>query len=83
MQKFSYPHLGRPANSNEKSIFKTNFNYFKKIFPNKVFYEEEINNETKNKLSFLKQGELLIFENIRFNEGEIKMKTNFKKFVFR
>ena len=78
---FLITHLGRPANSNEKNLsLKPIFNYFKKIFPNKVFfYEEEIKNETKNKLSFLKQGELLIFENIRFNEGEIKNEDKFSK----
>ena len=38
-----------------------------------------INKETKNKFSYLKEGEIILLENIRFFEGENKNDDNFAK----
>ncbi len=39
----------------------------------------DINEETKNKFSYLKEGEIILLENIRFFEGENKNDDNFAK----
>ena len=36
-------------------------------------------NETKNKFSYLKEGEIILLENIRFFEGENKNEDSFAK----
>ncbi len=76
---FLISHLGRPTGENNKSLtLKPVFQYIKKMIPNNVyFYEKKIDENTKNQVSFLKKGELLLFENIRFNSGEIKNEDKF------
>ncbi len=74
-------HLGRPQGKKElKFSLKPIFEYLKKkLASNIFFYTEEINNYTKNKLSFLKEGEIVLMENIRFYQSELKDDTKFAK----
>ena len=67
-------HLGRPKNDQDSNFsLKPVYEYLKKKIENKVyFFSEKITNKTKDKLSFIKNGEIIFFENIRLNEGEIK-----------
>ncbi len=78
---FLVSHLGRPKNKDDTNLtLKPVFEYLKKIIPNNIFfYEEKIDENTKKKVSFLKNGELLLFENIRFNLGETKNDDQFCK----
>ena len=78
---FLVSHLGRPKNKSDTNLtLKPVFEYLKKIIPNNIFfYEEKIDENTKKKVSFLKNGELLLFENIRFNSGETKNDDQFCK----
>ena len=74
-------HLGRPKNEKDKSLsLKPVFNYLQKKINNKMyFYSDKITNETQKKISFLNASEIIFFENIRFNDGEIKNDDNFAK----
>ena len=74
-------HLGRPKNIKDDSLsLKPVFNYLQNKIKNKIhFYPDKITNETKEKISFLSAGEIIFFENIRFNEGEITNDDNFAK----
>ncbi len=74
-------HLGRPNSKIEKNLsLEPIFRYLKeKIKSNIYFYSEKINNETVNKTSFLKNSEVMLFENIRFNKGEIDNDEEFAK----
>ena len=76
-------HLGRPKNEKDKIFsLKPVFYYLKEKIKNKIyFYSEKIVNETKDKISFLKSGEIIFFENIRFNGGEIENDNNFAKIL--
>ena len=66
-------HLGRPKNDKDKNFsLKPVFNFLKeKINYKMYFYTEKITRETKDSISFLNNGELIFFENIRFNNGEL------------
>ncbi len=74
-------HLGRPQGKKElKFSLKPVFDYLKKkIVSNVFFYTDEINNNTKNKLAFLKEGEVVLIENIRFYQSELKDDDSFAK----
>ncbi len=74
-------HLGRPKNGEDKSLsLMPVFNYLRDKIKNKIFfYTDKITNETQKKISFLNNGEMIFFENIRFNEEEIKNDDNFAK----
>ena len=67
-------HLGRPKSKNDKSLsLKPVFYYLKSVLKNKIYFHEDlIDSDTKNKVSFLKKGEIILLENIRFNSGEQK-----------
>ena len=41
----------------------------------------EINDETKSKFDYLKEGEIILLENIRFYEGENKNDDSFAKIL--
>jgi phosphoglycerate kinase len=74
-------HLGRPEGLkiNDLSLLPV-FKYLKKqLDTNIYFYTGEINELAKNKVSFLKSGEIILFENIRFFEGENKNDENFSE----
>ena len=74
-------HLGRPKNDQDSNFsLKPVYEYLKKKIENKVyFFSEKITNQTKDKLSFIKNGEIIFFENIRLNKGEIKNDENLAK----
>ena len=74
-------HLGRPKNDQDSNFsLKPVYEYLKKKIENKVyFFSEKITNKTKDKLSFIKNGEIIFFENIRLNKGEIKNDENLAK----
>ncbi len=74
-------HLGRPKNGKDKNLsLKPIFNYLKEKISNKVYFHSEIiTDKTKEKISFLNKGEIIIFENIRFNKGEIENDSDFAK----
>ena len=56
------------------------FNYLKSKIKNSIyFHDEKIDEKTKYKTSFLKQGEVLLFENLRFNVGETQNDETFAK----
>ena len=72
-------HLGRPKNDKDKNFsLKPVFNFLKEKINYKIhFYTEKITRETKDKISFLNNGELILFENIRFNSGELNNDDTF------
>ena len=74
-------HLGRPKNENDKNLsLKPVFKYLQKKIDNKIyFYSTRIENDTQEKISFLNSSEIIFFENIRFNEGELKNDDDFAK----
>ncbi len=74
-------HLGRPKNIKDTSLsLKPVFNYLQEKIKNKIhFYSDKITQETKERISFLSNSEIIFFENIRFNEGEITDDENFAK----
>tara|TARA_B100001057_G_scaffold499560_1_gene610710 strand:+ start:1922 stop:3112 length:1191 start_codon:yes stop_codon:yes gene_type:complete len=76
-------HLGRPKNDNDIRLsLKPIFRYLKEKISNKIyFYSDKITDQTQKKISFLNNSELIFFENIRFNEGEIKNEDNFAKIL--
>ena len=74
-------HLGRPKGlKNYEFSLAPIYKFLKeKLKTNVYFFTGEINEETKNKLSYLKEGEIILFENIRFFKGEIENEENFAK----
>ena len=74
-------HLGRPKNVKDKSLsLKPVYEYLKEKIENKInFYSDKITSKTLEKISFLNSGEIIFFENIRLNEGEIQNDDNFAK----
>ena len=74
-------HLGRPKSSRDKDYsLEPIFKYIKNNIKNNIyFYTDKIDNKTKEKISFLKKGEIILFENIRFNDGEVKNDEKFAK----
>ena len=61
-------HLGRPKGIKNTSLSLLPVYKFlkEKLNANMYFYTGEINNELKSKCSYLKNGEILLIENIRF-----------------
>ncbi len=78
-----FSHLGRPKNNNEKKFsLLPIFNYLNNKITNKIyFYTDKIDIETKKKISLIKDAEIILFENIRFNEGEEKNDDKFAKIL--
>ena len=74
-------HLGRPENDKDKNLsLRPVFNYLQEKIDYKIyFYSEKITNKTQEKISFLNSGELIFFENIRLNDGELKNDDGFAK----
>ncbi len=74
-------HLGRPkgAKVNELSLTPV-YKFLKEnLKTNVFFFVGEINEDTKDKFSYLKEGEIILIENIRFFKGEIENEDNFAK----
>ena len=74
-------HLGRPKDKSESELsLLPIYKYLKKkINTNIYFFMGNIYDETKNKSSYLKQGEILLLENIRFYKGESDNSETFAK----
>ena len=74
-------HLGRPEGEREKcfSLLPIYRYLKKKLETNIYFYTGEINDELKNKVSFLKSSEVILVENIRFFKEETKNDEEFSK----
>ena len=65
-------HMGRPAGikNNELSLTPVYKFLKEKINTNIYFFTGSIDNKKKKKISHLKSGEIILFENIRFSKGE-------------
>ena len=74
-------HLGRPGGKRESELsLLPIYKYLKeKINTNIYFFMGTIDNETKNKTAYLKPGEIILLDNIRFYEEEEKNDKNFAK----
>lgn len=74
-------HLGRPKNKNDINFsLMPVYKYLKKeLSTNIYFYTGEISEEAKNKVSFLKPGEIILIENIRFFKEEMEDDESFSK----
>ena len=74
-------HLGRPKSENDKSLsLLPVYKYLKQeLLANIYFYTGDISGEAKNKISFLRPGEIVLIENIRFFKEEIKDDEDFSK----
>jgi len=74
-------HLGRPKGIRDSSLsLLPVYRYLKeKIHTNMYFYTGEINDEIKEKSLYLKEGEILLIENIRFFKEETENDKNFSK----
>ena len=65
-------HLGRPKGVKNKELSLLPVYKFLKeqLKSNLFFFMGSIDEETKNKCAYLKEGEIMLFENIRFYKGE-------------
>ena len=74
-------HLGRPKGIKSKELSLAPIYKFLKeqLKTNVYFFMGDINEETKSKFAYLKEGEIILLENIRFFEGENKNDDNFAK----
>jgi phosphoglycerate kinase len=74
-------HLGRPKGIKNTDLSLVPIYKFLKeqIKTNIYFYSGDIDNDTKNKSSYLKSGEILLIENIRFFKEEINNDEVFAK----
>ena len=74
-------HLGRPkgVKNNELSLAPIYKFLKEQLETNVYFFMGDINEETKSKFAYLKEGEIILLENIRFFEGENKNDDNFAK----
>ena len=74
-------HLGRPKGiKNSDLSLLPIYKYLRgKLNTNMYFYTGEINNEVKTKCSYLKEGEILLIENIRFFKKETENDKSFSK----
>jgi phosphoglycerate kinase (EC 2.7.2.3) len=75
-------HLGRPKGRIPEYSLKPVYEYLKKVLKAPVKFLEDITSEEANKvLEELKEGEVLLLENIRFYEGETKNDLEFAKIL--
>ncbi|MBD1150118.1 phosphoglycerate kinase [Pelagibacterales bacterium SAG-MED29] len=74
-------HLGRPkgVKNNELSLAPIYKFLKEQLETNVYFFMGDINEETKSKFAYLKEGEIILLENIRFFEGENKNDDDFAK----
>ena len=74
-------HLGRPkgVKNNELSLIPIYKFLKEKLKTNLFFFMGEINQETKNKCSYLKESEIILLENIRFFKEEYENDDIFAK----
>ena len=74
-------HLGRPEGKKDANLsLLPIYKYLKeKLNTNMYFYAGKVDSELKNKCSYLKNGEILLIENIRFFKEEINNEEIFSK----
>ena len=74
-------HLGRPKGIKDSTLsLLPVYKYLKeKLNTNMYFYTGEINDEVKEKSSYLKDGEVLLIENIRFFKEETENDESFSE----
>ena len=74
-------HLGRPKGKKDSNLsLLPIYKYLKeKLNTNMYFYAGKVDSELKNKCSYLKNGEILLIENIRFFKEEIDNEEIFSK----
>ena len=74
-------HLGRPKGKKDTNLsLLPIYKYLKeKLNTNMYFYAGKVDSELKNKCSYLKNGEILLIENIRFFKEEINNEEIFSK----
>jgi len=74
-------HLGRPKGIKDSNLsLLPIYKYLKEKLNTKMyFYTGEINDEIKTKCSYLKDGEMLLIENIRFFKEETDNEEHFSK----
>ncbi len=74
-------HLGRPKGMKKKELSLAPIYKFlkKQLNTNIYFFMGEINEETKSKFNYLKEGEIILLENIRFFKGENENDENFAR----
>ena len=74
-------HLGRPKGKKDSNLsLLPIYKYLKeKLNTNMYFYAGKVDSELKNKCSYLKNGEILLIENIRFFKEEINNEEIFSK----
>ena len=74
-------HLGRPKGIKNNELSLTPVYKFLKsqIKTNVYFYVGDINDETKSKFAYLKEGEIILLENIRFFKEESENDDEFAK----
>jgi phosphoglycerate kinase len=74
-------HLGRPKGNKDPNLSLTPiYKYLKKSLQTKVyFFMGNFDDEVKDKFSYLKQGEIILIENIRYFKEETDDEENFSK----
>tara|TARA_A100001011_G_C14302085_1_gene841270 strand:+ start:984 stop:2174 length:1191 start_codon:yes stop_codon:yes gene_type:complete len=74
-------HLGRPKGEKDNNLSLSPIYKFLKenLKTNVFFFMGDINDETKNKFTYLKEGEIILLENIRFFKEEDENDDNFAK----
>ena len=74
-------HLGRPKGTKDTNLsLLPVYKYLKEqLNTNMYFYTGDINDEIKAKCLYLKEGEILLIENIRFFKEETENEENFSK----
>ena len=74
-------HLGRPKSEKNRELSLIPVYKFlkKQLKTNIYFFMGDIDDETKNKCSYLNEGEIILLENIRFFKGENENEDNFAK----
>ena len=78
-------HLGRPKGvKNSELSLAPIYKFLKEqLQTNVYFFMGDINEETKSKFSYLKEGEVILLENIRFLKKKVKMKIILLKNLLR
>tara|TARA_X000000950_G_scaffold64862_1_gene79540 strand:+ start:664 stop:1854 length:1191 start_codon:yes stop_codon:yes gene_type:complete len=74
-------HLGRPKGIKDPSLSLIPiYKYLKKLIQTNIFFfMGDFDNEVKDKFSHLKEGEIILVENIRYFKEEIEDDDNFSK----
>ncbi len=74
-------HLGRPKGIKDSSLsLLPIYKYLKeKLNTNMYFYTGEVDDDIKEKIFYLNEGEILLMENIRFSKEETENNENFSK----